>query len=93
MSKHTPGPWSLHEHESLFVVGPDGNMVADTDMPADRGYRSPQCKANAKLIAAAPDLLAACKAAWLLMTPKTPGQHNAYRLLHEAIIKAEGGPQ
>lgn len=65
MDKHTPGPW--------FVMAPNVNgeidiTAPDTDAPADDpwqvatvagscGYPSDQSPANARLIAAAPELL------------------------------------
>lgn len=54
---HTPGPWKQYQWEDktyASVRGPDGRCVADC------GSRSDQiAQANARLIAAAPDLLAA----------------------------------
>lgn len=51
---HTPGPW---ENSATYVVGTMG-LIADCYMP----YRPTQeNEANAKLIAAAPELLAALK--------------------------------
>ena len=55
----TPGPWRVGEQFAGFVYSEDGRFVADA-MPAgarDLGY------ANARLIAAAPDLLAIAKRA------------------------------
>jgi len=56
--KHTKGPWHLHNMEKNTVCGPKGFTVAVTDMYA----RAPiENKANARLIAAAPELLEVCK--------------------------------
>ena len=70
-TKHTPGPWSVWVdscgvldvrarpmHTVCDVVNPDEHV---TDISAD------ESRANARLIAAAPELLAKCKkiAAWL----------------------------
>jgi len=62
MSKHTPGPWKVAKPRKSYR---DGNMMY--------GIVGPECvsdyedwgftEANARLIAAAPDLLDACKAA------------------------------
>lgn len=49
MSKHTPGPWGLVRHEDTWLVGP-GIVIDDT---------AEEDEANARLIAAAPELLAA----------------------------------
>lgn len=59
---HTPGPWVADEAENEWAVGDaDGRIVAylhqdDIDLLSER-------EANAHLIAAAPDLLKALKAA------------------------------
>ena len=58
MSKHTPGPWKiLHDpvHGGPLVATED---VAIADVMEMEGGMS---KANARLIAAAPELLAACE--------------------------------
>lgn len=57
----TPGPWEESHMVAGFIVGADGDYVARTDFPHrmlkdDRSYSK-----NARLIAAAPDLLAALK--------------------------------
>lgn len=71
MSKHTPGPWLVREFATYnravvqpWVMdsipdGPNGKVVANAI--ACCSLTNPDCGANAKLIAAAPDLLAACK--------------------------------
>jgi len=53
-TKHTPGPWSV-SHDSVVYSG--ASLVADA---AGGNQRTPEtAKANANLIAAAPELLAA----------------------------------
>jgi hypothetical protein len=62
MSKHTPGPWSVDaEDVDLFAqethriwINADGMHICYVDGP-----RNPERNANARLIAAAPDLLEA----------------------------------
>jgi hypothetical protein len=49
---HTPGPWTLIRG---FVTAADGLLLHSGNRPHD------EVVANAKLIAAAPDLLAACE--------------------------------
>jgi hypothetical protein len=64
--KHTPGPWTLEEstpgqgfHE---IRGSDGSCVVAPDDGWDSNYRDYDARlANARLIAAAPDLLSALK--------------------------------
>lgn len=55
MSKHTPGPWHPYL-DSFYVFDSDNHRVADT---CANGKSDAECMANAHLIAAAPDLLAA----------------------------------
>ena len=64
MSKHTPGPWATDpECNNEIVLGKDGIIVADCCIVDAEGIRTQeQVNANARLIAAAPDLLTACKA-------------------------------
>ena len=104
MTQHTPGPWitgSTHYHrrgtgkdrftEHINVTDPSGNPVArvcgfafQTQLPLD---------ANARLIAAAPDLLAACSAARGMLTPKQQRTWpNNYAKITAAIAKAEARP-
>lgn len=53
--KHTPGPWITG---GFYIRGPQKELLARM-----RGAPSPEREANARLIAAAPDLLAALKTA------------------------------
>ena len=62
MSKHTPGPWRVESE--LTIVGCDGYELACIPPPDDgTGARPAEDLANARVAAAAPALLAACKAA------------------------------
>lgn len=62
MSKHTPGPWSTGEGKAHIVIyAPDGYAVADA--MTYHGKRQADTEANARLIAAAPDLLAVLRTA------------------------------
>lgn len=61
-TQHTPGPWQIRQHEKGFVVFySDGGIRSNTA----QCYSSNVCEehgsaeANARLIASAPDLLAA----------------------------------
>ena len=102
MSKHTPGPWSL----DLENIGADiknhvtvdapshGSLanvvwVMDDDVLEDKN--SPECEANARLITAAPDLLAALKVLqiWCGLDEKSDTWINSGA--RAAIAKAEGG--
>jgi len=62
MSKHTPGPWKYSPYHKGVLGGPrsiDGCRIAVCDMPTNGKHTHPAVYANAALIAAAPDLLAA----------------------------------
>jgi len=89
---HTPGPWTYPGGTGNFVGGPDRIRVADVGGME----RSPEERqANARLIAAAPDLLAACKSV-LDSVPfasyRGDGElEECEGRLRFAILKAEGG--
>jgi hypothetical protein len=112
MSKHTPGPWEYDrmllpqrakDRRCGFVVnGPDTKeelptRVCDMRVPAGiDGFG--EGEANARLIAAAPELLEACEA-MLKCSPMQQGERNgaimgmisgAIDKAREAIAKAKG---
>ena len=74
MSKHTPGPWDPHySPNDGWSVWHDprvhgdkkrGQVIICADMRAGA-----ETEANARLIAAAPDMLEACKAALACILP------------------------
>lgn len=55
---HTPGPWIMDER-SESLKGSNGQRVVVWSCGLSFGNRTPETEANAKLIAAAPELLAA----------------------------------
>lgn len=65
MSEHTPGPWEYDQFEngemSVFCAKLDSKYHGD--WIAHLSHEGETDEANARLIAAAPELLAACKAA------------------------------
>jgi hypothetical protein len=85
---HTPGPWQV---TARGRIAGDGHLL----VMCDTGYVSPaEEAANARLIAAAPDLLAACRAAearyaamWGVGGGKTGAERDQIRA---AIAKATG---
>lgn len=93
-TKHTPGPWSLFIESGVVRPGIEAKSVsfsvvvwgADGDSEGVHGRTSDEAIANARLIATAPELLDACKAARAL-TPD--GTHTA-SVLDAAIAKAVG---
>ena len=92
-AKHTPGPWQFspgHDpHNQAQIYGDDGKTLAVTF--SDEG------SANARLIAAAPDLLFALYAclAELVDVVNAEGgdESEAMRQARAAILQAEGGAQ
>lgn len=68
-AKHTPGPWSVHpggQYVGERIDGPSGRGLAhaitrDPHPTLGHGLSVDEAAANARLIAAAPDLLAACE--------------------------------
>lgn len=57
--KHTPGPWVEKGFSGLH--GSDGEQVIVWGLAIAHGQRTATTEANAKLIAAAPELLLACQ--------------------------------
>lgn len=53
---HTPGPWKVDEDAPVIVSAQDGTDIAIASGRAERGTVQ---EANARLIAAAPEMLAA----------------------------------
>lgn len=99
MSKHTAGPWELKNTADIFtplgatnaegIAAPsnDGWHIADCDMG---GLCLAEVKANARLIAAAPDLLEALESA---LTAAEFEKHPArpwHSQARAAIAKARG---
>jgi hypothetical protein len=62
---HTPGPWTVHGDNRTLIGCDDRKMmlaeVLWEHVVTEWGRPIAESQANAKLIAAAPDLLAACK--------------------------------
>lgn len=100
---HTPGPWfafaadyqGTRDEAPIFVIGPEEYHTVAQVRAGNTDDKLPeQTPANAKLVAASPDLLAACKA-----LRKAIGEYNPYwdKMLFdalsetdEAIARAEG---
>jgi hypothetical protein len=60
MSQHTPGPWVIDPNDNLIVMAEDVRVVADCAHALAMGAM--EAESNARLIAAAPELLEALKA-------------------------------
>ena len=89
MGKSTPGPWTADEDMGC-VWGPDGEPIGTNGRNAVRG--NGEGWANARLIAAAPELLAALKALVKpLLGNVCPEPACNWCVAIAAIAKAEGG--
>ena len=105
MSKHTPGPWFVEADgagvyvmtETMMVASPSPMDRHPTD--SDEYIDGPETEANARLIAAAPDLLDALQAIepFIPTTSAADGGAAAYSanvraadMVRAAIAKATG---
>ena len=89
---HTPGPWKFGKELTArsgewlvsFDAGSKGRGIAIAETRAGSGNE----EANARLIAAAPELLAACR---LVEQAQRDGDYmTAFRAVSAAIAKAKG---
>lgn len=68
MNKHTPGPWHVGRINKCTIYDKLSQRLANSfEGVMATQFTDSQCEANARLIAAAPELLEACKtfAEWL----------------------------
>lgn len=101
-AKHTPGPWSLERvpiqsrggSNTAYKIGPFTCCLYDDWRPREAGTSEGENAANARLMAAAPDLLAACKMALRDVGDGGPSSDyaSAYTVsqIKAAIARAEG---
>jgi hypothetical protein len=78
MSNHTPGPWLVGSRADQTIWA-DGLRVASVECPRK------EWRANASLIAAAPDMLAALK-----LAEQNAFDRPALAAIRAAIAKAQG---
>jgi hypothetical protein len=100
--QHTKGPWRIEtRHGPLDVFGADRQFVCEVGFQLDNGDDEREA-ADARLIAAAPDMLDALKSlvaaneAWnrevAAIVGREPGWTDSYLdAARAAIAKAEGG--
>ena len=105
-TKHTPGPWKLETREehlrafpiasiardAAFIIGTETHILAE--IPAEDPDE--EIAANARLMAAAPDLLDALRglhkwAGYRIGNGRHDVPADLHRKMTEAIAKAEGG--
>ena len=98
-SKHTPGPWSLKDCGYKFIVSKTGDGYITRDVCRMDGSTMAAFaqEANARLIAAAPDLLAVVKQMQSALSrcfgahaPDEGDRHRALAQARAAIAKATG---
>jgi hypothetical protein len=102
MSKHTPGPWMFAPSNSANVAGhvvprprPDGiGLVTNIATIRPHKWGAHEVEANARLIAAAPELYEALERTmnWLASYPGggTMGIDGPYEQARAALAKAKG---
>lgn len=108
MTTHTPGPWEIAGASHVYAPGPNGANICSISEPRAStivGYTEPalgstdseEAYANAHLISAAPDMLAALKRAIARadanlpkFSHREPECQADYDACVAAIAKAEG---
>jgi hypothetical protein len=98
MTKHTPGPWEMGPiiaGEDIFILADNRKAAiakaSNLEIYANTFEKlrplAAECEANARLIAAAPELLEALKA----ILDETGGMGGPFTTARAAIAKATGG--
>lgn len=86
---HTPGPWILFEHENEREFYFDaGRVQLLTTLTSENGLE--EMKANARLIAAAPEMLAALELVTAWMEASGEGLDDIFDPCMAAIRRAKG---
>jgi hypothetical protein len=94
---HTPGPWQVNFRDDTQVCDADGEVRGCAPIAFCKGSHH-EARSNARLIAAAPDLLAALEALRLAREQDkyrswekgAPDFNKAEALADDAIAKAKG---
>ena len=99
MTAHTPGPWVFEElravHDGDGYVLTEGSrvVVCHHGGAYSMGLPREEVLANARLIATAPDLLAALVDLFAMVQGETPSlleDHHMFGVVSAAITKAKG---
>ena len=101
MKEHTPGPWKLNTdgdtgmNDSGCILDSIGHViVTDIYGTFKNGRTTGEAEANARLIAAAPDLLAACRDAidfiWAEMK-ENPDKEDMDGSIMDRLIELQAG--
>lgn len=101
MAQHTPGPYSVDvtnevhwaDQYAIMIYAPDGKTPVGTACDVNRTDRDDEKRANARLLAAAPDLLEALER--IVAINGSTGGHKAMvaefkYIAQVAIAKANG---
>ena len=86
MSNHTPGSWYV---EGSCVLSSDC-LIAEASCDADSRAPYSERKSNLELIAAAPDLLGACKLFQKYASENCQGSTTTWEMVQDAMNKALG---
>jgi hypothetical protein len=90
---HTPGPWKIERHYDpgyKNISAQKHTALAQVVWCMEDEDRSPECEANAHLIAAAPELLDALENLLKVHEGEGGTQHHAGDMARAAIAKATG---
>lgn len=91
-AKHTPGPWGIRDENETFIsIGAETHHSLVDTWAIDDGVSKEQMEANARLIAAAPELLDALLLAVSRQSYKPGDGPDWWEICRAAIAKATGG--
>lgn len=91
-TKHAPGPWAIerpYAEPGVYVGAADTSLVCRICMDGAEA-NDPEGLANARLIAAAPDMYTALAEMIRFASQATPEQRSAVAMACDALRKAEG---
>ena len=91
MSKHTPGPWIVYEFvDGYDIRAPEAECYVATASDPEAVWGAIGREEDARLIAAAPELLEALENLLKVHEGEGGTQHNAADMARAAIAKAKG---
>lgn len=92
-TKHTKGPWVAKKHDALaYFIGHEGTNIGLCGFYADNERTPEEAEANARLIAAAPELLECLKVCWDYVQANGVKNYSWAQRIRKALEAAEGGP-
>lgn len=87
---HTPGPWRVADRFNVWTSDSVGCEVARVEVESLDDDNLGQAEADARLIAAAPDLLAACEELLIYLGDWDDPENETCVAARAAIAKAKG---